>query len=763
MNPLHRWLGDWLPEPATRASPWSGEEAPIRENNPEFQRTLQVVLHTGLWWGGLAGIGAVVCHLVVSLFIEPGGTGDWGLATPDHRFSLLTYVALALLNGGLALLAWSRCSLRAGRLGAAGVAVSASALVIFDGIGSGVDVTQDVVLIYLFILMVVPFRPVQAFALGVVTSAVPPLLTMGTRLAQTGGTEIPPEHVTAHLAVATVLGAGASAVLHTTRRRQYREHLTTQNALRESSRRTETLIRNFPDGGVFLFDDDLRYVVAGGRGMEAVGLREEDFLGHRPRDIFPDAIAEETEERYREALEGKAATYEQTFDGRDYRVRTLPVRDAEGRVTAGMAVSQNVTERKRTRQALREEHDLMTQVFQASPAAIVVLDADGRFVKASARTEEVLGIGPEDLKGRPLNGPASVLRAADGTPYFDADRPFKEVRRENRSVHDVEHTVEGPRGRRVLSASGAPLSEGGRRTGAVFVIQDVTERREAERILREAKEEAESAARLKTAMLANMSHEVRTPLTNIIGFADLLEQESSGRAERFAGLIRQGGERLMTTLDSVLQLSKLEAGRRAVEAERVDLRAVVRQIVAENREEAQAKGVALRLEAPSGPPGAAAVRGDRGALQSIASNLIDNALKFTGEGGQVAVGLRRAPGGAEAPPDEDSPDEDSPDEDSPDEDVPEEDVPEEDPLEEAVVLTVADTGVGMSAEFQARMFEAFRQESDARAGQFEREHEGSGLGLAIVEKLVALHGGTIAVESAPGEGTTIRVRLPAAD
>jgi PAS domain S-box-containing protein len=425
------------------------------------------------------------------------------------------------------------------------------------------------------------------------------------------------------------------------------------------------------------------------------------------------------------------------------------------------------------RRALRESTRTYRGIIDQARDSIYVLDEEGRFVALNASTAAMLGREADDLLGR------SIMEVVD------ADKTDLSVAREalrgalQGEAQRVELWAErddGPSFPKDVRLQ--PVTYFGREA-VLGVGRNIAGRKEAEQSLREAKKRAESAARLKTAMLANMSHEVRTPLTNIIGFADLLEQESSGRAERFAGLIRQGGERLMTTLDSVLQLSKLEAGRRAVEAERVDLRAVVGQIVAENREEAQAQGVALRLEAPPGPsgpsgsPGPPVVRGDRGALQSIASNLIDNALKFTGEGGQVRVGLRRAPGGAEALPEGDSPAEalsegdspegDFPEGDSPEGDFPEEGSPGEDAPEEAVVLTVADTGVGMSAEFQARMFEAFRQESDARAGQFEREHEGSGLGLAIVEKLVALHGGAIAVESAPGEGTTIRVRLPAAD
>jgi signal transduction histidine kinase len=243
----------------------------------------------------------------------------------------------------------------------------------------------------------------------------------------------------------------------------------------------------------------------------------------------------------------------------------------------------------------------------------------------------------------------------------------------------------------------------------------VLARIERERQLETAKQEAEEASRLKSALLANMSHEIRTPLTSLIGFAGVLRDNLSGQNARYASLVHRGGERLMDTLDSVLQLSKLEAGALHPTAERIDLVATARKIVDLYRSQAEAAAVALRFESE-----VASLSGthDPTLVRRVLSNLLSNALKFTPEEGTVTVRVR-------APDDQ-------------------------------VVLTVADTGVGISDAFRPRLFDAFTQESVG----LEREHEGSGLGLAIVQRLVELMDGRIDVDSTKGEGTCIRVVLP---
>ena len=245
-------------------------------------------------------------------------------------------------------------------------------------------------------------------------------------------------------------------------------------------------------------------------------------------------------------------------------------------------------------------------------------------------------------------------------------------------------------------------------------ITGALERKQMETELREAKAQAEEAARLKSAMLANMSHEIRTPLTTISGFADMLASDLEGEPARLAGMVHENSQRLQNTLTSVLQLSKLEADGMALDRSLVDLTAVVGEVVQLLQPNAHTAEVDLRTE--MGPD--VEWHGDEEALRRIVTNLTENAIKFTPEGGVVVVRVR-ADGSA-------------------------------------VRLAVEDTGVGIDDDFLPNIFSAFEQEH----GGLDREHEGSGLGLAITQRLVEALEGTIDVESEKGVGTQFTVRLP---
>lgn len=256
----------------------------------------------------------------------------------------------------------------------------------------------------------------------------------------------------------------------------------------------------------------------------------------------------------------------------------------------------------------------------------------------------------------------------------------------------------------------------GAQLGRVLLLDDVTKQKEYEEQLREAKEAAEEADRLKTAMLANMSHELRTPLTAITGYAEMLKDSLEGQPELFAEKIQHGGNRLSNTLDTVLDFSELEAGTRELERSPVDLASIAEEVADHHRANAEEASLSMTVERPEGPVWAYS---NDSALHRIPENLIDNAIKFTPEGGEVAVRIRDD--------------------------------------EEDVMLEVEDTGIGIDEDALPQVFEAFRQESEGMA----REFEGTGLGLSIVNELVDALGGSIEVDTEKGEGTRIAVRLPA--
>ena len=236
------------------------------------------------------------------------------------------------------------------------------------------------------------------------------------------------------------------------------------------------------------------------------------------------------------------------------------------------------------------------------------------------------------------------------------------------------------------------------------------------------KEAAEAASRAKSEFLANMSHELRTPLNAIIGFSELMQKQRPGRVgddyAEWASDIMASGRHLLDVINDVLELARIEAGRYVLAQDRVDLAAAVRACLAMVRLQAEAKQVRLECSIADREM---LLRADSRAVRQIVLNLLTNAVKFTPDGGAVAIRGGRAANGD-------------------------------------MVLVVADTGIGIDAAALASLGQPFTQ-ADA---SISRTYGGTGLGLSISRKLVALHGGELTIESCPGEGTTVRVIFPAA-
>ncbi len=242
-------------------------------------------------------------------------------------------------------------------------------------------------------------------------------------------------------------------------------------------------------------------------------------------------------------------------------------------------------------------------------------------------------------------------------------------------------------------------------------VRDITVRKRFETELIAAKEQAEEMARLKSAFLTNVSHEIRTPITAILGFSEILSEEVKSEHLEFTESINRSGKRLLHTLNAILDLSKLESDAMEMYIETVDVSGAVRDVVKRFAPAAAERGVVLRSELPDDEIEALL---DRAAVHRVLDNLVDNAVKFTEEG-EVVVSI--------------------------------------DPFQGGTCLMVRDTGVGISETFVPHLFDAFKQESTGLT----RSYEGTGLGLAVTRRLVEALGGTITVESRQGEGTTFTV------
>jgi two-component system phosphate regulon sensor histidine kinase PhoR len=391
--------------------------------------------------------------------------------------------------------------------------------------------------------------------------------------------------------------------------------------------------------------------------------------------------------------------------------RPLPAEHAGDELSA-LARHLNETARQleQTIATLRDERNRADAILRSMAEAVAVVDAEERVIFANAAFCAIVCAESAHCEGRTL---LELVRQPE-LPLL-----IRQALREERVVAgEVELAAGGPaktsgagdRTRNIVVTAGPVRGAGPAKTSgagaAVLLLHDITELRRLERVRRD--------------FVANVSHEFRTPLTAIQGFAETLlggALDDAAHNRRFVEIIRQHAVRLGRLTEDLLKLSQIESGKLELEFRPVEVRPLLESCLETARLEADPKRLTLRCECAEQVP---AVRGDARRLREVLQNLLDNAVRYTPEGGRVSIHASAADG--------------------------------------MVEIAVEDTGIGIPQGDQERIFERFYRVDAARS----REVGGTGLGLSIARHLVEAHGGRIEVQSEVGKGSTFRVVLPAA-
>ena len=497
----------------------------------------------------------------------------------------------------------------------------------------------------------------------------------------------------------------------------------------------KTLVQTIPDL-IWLKDPEGVFLACNPRFEQLLGAREADIVGKTDYDFMDRKVADAFREKDRAAIAADQPCINEEevpfADGHWEWVETIktPMRDGEGRLIGVLGIARDISAARRNEAALRESEAQLRKLAQAveqSPESIIITDLNARIEYANEAFLSATGYSRAEVLGQNWR----ILQSNRTLP--ETYESLWTALSQGQSWHGELCSRRKDGGDYIEFAHIAPIRQpDGRITHYLALKEDITEKKRigaeldryrhhleelvAERTvqLAEARERAEAANRAKSAFLANMSHEIRTPLNAIIGFAHLLQRgvPMPRQVERL-GQIGEAARHLLGILNNILDLSKIEAGKVALEHTDFHLATILDYVRSLIAGPAKAKGIALEVSSNAVFPW---LRGDPTRLSQALLNYASNAVKFT-ERGVITLGVHLL---------------------------------EEQGDQLLVRFEVRDSGIGLTPEQKDRIFEAFEQAEVSTT----RQYGGTGLGLAITQRLVSLMDGEVGVDTQPGVGST---------
>ncbi len=452
---------------------------------------------------------------------------------------------------------------------------------------------------------------------------------------------------------------------------------------------------------------------------EAVGLRlDQTLIPERYRNPHRQGLAHYLQTGEGPVLNQRIEIAALRRDGTEFPVELAIVPlQSEGGVTFSAFV-RDLTEAKQAEEERERLSRYNQLLLDSTGEGMYGLDMEGNCTFLNRMGAQMLGLTADEALGKNMHR-LTHYRRADGTEYHADDCPIYRALRGGQSCRvedDVFWKADGaffP-----VEYTSSPIESEGRLQGAVVTFADITERKHAEKELRDAKDAAEASSRTKSQFLANMSHELRTPMNAILGYSEMLQEEAEDEGlDNFTPdlqKIQSAGRHLLALINDILDLSKIEAGKMELYLEDFSVPEMLSDVAATVGTLVEKKSNVLVQEIA---PDVGMMRADLTKVRQSLFNLLSNAAKFT-ENGTVSLSVRRDG--------------------------------------DWYVFDIRDTGIGMTAEQMAGLFEAFSQ-ADASTT---RKYGGTGLGLAITRRFCRMMGGETTVQSEPGTGSVFTMRLP---
>ncbi|OUL19060.1 hypothetical protein BV378_33975 [Nostoc sp. RF31YmG] len=494
-----------------------------------------------------------------------------------------------------------------------------------------------------------------------------------------------------------------------------------EEALKESNILLRSILESTPDI-IVVKDREGRYVALNSNTANFLGKTIEDILGKDDSEVFPPEIAREMMAKDRQIIStGITEAYEEYISNGvtncTFITTKAPWRDAAGNILGIVATTRDISDRKQAELALQKSEERFRSLIEATSQIVWSTDAEGAFVTDQPQWRAFTGQTVEELWGWGWLNTVHPEDKADTTEVWLAALA-------NRTVYEADLRIQRDDGEyRYFNARGVPILNADSTIREwVGANTDITERKQAEIALAKAKEAAEAASYAKSEFLANMSHELRTPLNGILGYAQILQRSKHLQEEERSrvDVIYQCGSHLLTLINDILDLSKIEAQKVELMPSDFHLPAFLQGVAEMCRIRAELKNINFQYQLASELP--IGIRADEKRLRQVLINLLSNAIKFT-DAGSVTFTISYA-------------------------------------CEEKIRFEIRDTGIGVPQDKLQAIFQPFEQAGDSR-----RQTEGTGLGLAISQRIVELMDSTIHVQSEMGVGSIFwfDVNLPEAD